>query len=200
MAKARNSCDAIVDAFVAAVNVAPRESLPSEDLPATCVLSAAGEPDTFDWQIARSDDANWLAAVEARLPFRLPPTFRSLIARHTFPRFESGPFTFYGVGLPHPESNPDEFRSAIFLDKTMSSFLLTQGLLPFTRPADGSYDPVCFDCRGSRRRSEPAVVRVDHEEVLCNDRLRIVSQLGEGFDALLEKQTRELQTNFSGNV
>jgi hypothetical protein len=200
MLTARNSCDSIVDAFVAAVNSAPREMLPKEDLPVPCLLCAEPPTDEFDWQIVKSPGAGWLTDVEGRLPFRIPPTFRSLIARYVFPRFRSGPLSFYGIGLPHPDSNGDEFRFAIFSDNTIGPFLMKQGLLPFARPADGSYDPVCFDWRGSKRRLEPTVVRVDHEEMLCNDRLRVVSQVAAGFDVLPERRTKELRANDSENI
>jgi hypothetical protein len=93
------------------------------------------------------------------------------------------------VGLPEPDADFQEFRSAILADAIRSPFLLKQGLLPFARPAGGSYDPVCFDCRNSRRKEEPAVVRVDHEETLCNDRLRVVEPIAAGFDVLLEETT-----------
>ena len=74
----------------------------------------------------------------------------------------------------------------------MSPFLLKEGLLPFARPEDWSYDPVCFDYRRSQRKLEPAVVRIDHEEILCNERIRVVEVLAKGFDALLEELTRAL--------
>jgi hypothetical protein len=193
MKKAKRSCDAIVDAFVAAVNLAPRDELSREGIPKACLLSAGKWPHAFDWQIVRSEDASWLPVLEGRLPFPVPTTFRSLISRYTFPAFIAGPLRFHAVGLPEPGAKFQEFRFAILADAIMSPFLLKQGFLPFARPASGSYDPVCFDCRNSRRKAEPAVVRVDHEEILCNDRLQVVEQLAAGFDVLLEETTSALE-------
>jgi hypothetical protein len=163
-----------------------------EKRPKACLLSAGKWPDAFDWQTVPSEDASWLPALERRLPFPTVTTFRSLISRYTFPLFVAGPLTFHAVGLPEPDANSQEFRSAIRADAIPSLFLLKQGFLRFARPAGGSYDPVYFDCRNSRRKGEPAVVRVDHEEILCNDRLRVLEQLAAGFDVLLEETTSAL--------
>jgi hypothetical protein len=189
MSKTSALCDRKVDAFVSAVNESPREAMFREQIPETCRLSGTDWPETFDWQIVPSKGADWLPDVERQFPFRLPPSFRSLIARYTFPLFVAGPITFYSIG----NLGSEEYRSAIF-DAFMWPFLLKEGLVPFARPEDGSYDPVCFNYRDSSRKSEPAVVRVDHEEILCNERLRIVGTLAKSFDALLEETTRKLRS------
>jgi len=59
----------------------------------------------------------------------------------------------------------------------MLTVLRKHGYLTFARPQDGSYDPVCFDYRKKTDSTEPAVVRIDHEEILCRDRIRI-KQIG----------------------
>src|ERR1700722_7414700 len=91
MKKAKRRGDAIVDAFLAAVDLAPREELLRVEKPKACLLSAGDWPDAFDWQIVRCEDARWLRALERRLPFPVPTTFRSLISRYTFPLFVAGP-------------------------------------------------------------------------------------------------------------
>ena len=133
----------------------------------------------------------WLAGVESRLTFRLPPTFRSLISRYSFPPFEIGPIKFLSVGA---EETHTEFRFAVFADRFMSPFLFKSGFLQFARPAGGSYDPVCFDFRASARKSEPAVVCIDHEEILCNERIRVTESLSPSFYLLIEEFTRRLQS------
>ena len=74
----------------------------------------------------------------------------------------------------------------------MIEVLWQHGYLPFARPADWSYDPVCFDCRHLSPCTEPAVVRIDHEEILCHDRIRINSELSPAFDRLLDRMTADL--------
>jgi hypothetical protein len=188
MSKTSALCDRKVDAFVSVVNESPREVMFREEIPEACRLSGTDRAEISNWQIVPSKSADWLPDLERHFPFRLPRSFRSLIARYTFPLFVAGPITLYSVG----NQGSEEYRSAIF-DAFMWPFLLKERLLPFARPEDGSYDPVCFDYRGSSRRLKPAVVRVDHEEILCHERFRIVEALAESFDALLEETTRKLR-------
>ena len=75
----------------------------------------------------------------------------------------------------------------------MGPFLFKNGFLPFARPADSSYDPICFDYRDSSGKVEPSVVRIDHEEILCHDRIRVIATLSRSFDPLIEEMTRQLR-------
>jgi hypothetical protein len=193
MSKTADRCNHRVDSFVAAVNLSPREPLFAEEIPEPCRLPESEWPDAFHWQVVPSAEARWLSEVEARLSFQLPPTFRSLIARYVFPSFEVGPLTLYSVGVSEPDESGMEFRLAIFKDPFMSPFLFKNRLMPFARPADWSYDPVCFDFRSPNRKSEPAVLRIDHEEILCNERLRVVETISPAFHELMEELTLQLQ-------
>ena len=190
MSKTADICDHRVDAFVSAVNSAPREPLFQDEVPLECVISTSD--DVVDWHIVPSNGAPWLPEMEASFPFRLPRSFRSLIARYLFPAFEVSPLVLYSVGVRGPKSTGEEFRYAIF-DAIIFPFLLDKGLLRFARPHDWSYDPVCFDFRKANRKSEPGVVRVDHEEILCNDRLRVIETISPVFHELMEDMTRSLQ-------
>jgi hypothetical protein len=194
MGKTAELCDRRVDDFVDTVNSSTRRPLPTEEVPPQCVISPNQEfPDDAEWKIVSSAGAPWLSEMESRLPFRLPATLRSLIARYLFPSFEVKPLTLYSVGVSDPESTGMEFRLAIFADRFMSPFLLKNGLLPFARPDDYSYDPICFDFRNANRKSEPRVVRVDHEEILCSERLRIIDTISPAFHELVEEMTRHLK-------
>lgn len=193
MSKTDDTCDRRVDAFVQAVNSSPRESLRRDDIPDACRLSEGESRGFFDWRIVPSRVADWLPEVENHLPFRLPSTFRSLVARYLFPSFEVGPLTLYSVGVSDSHRAGMEFRSAIFADGYMGPFLFKNGFLPFARPADSSYDPICFDYRDSSGKVEPSVVRIDHEEILCHDRIRVIATLSRSFDPLIEEMTRQLR-------
>jgi SMI1 / KNR4 family (SUKH-1) len=181
-----------VDAFVSAVNFSPREPCFFRDIPAKCVLSESEWSEIFHWRIVASDGASWLAEVERQLPFPLPPTLRLLVSRYLFPSFDAGPLMLYSVGCDRNEYTT-EFRVAMRGDAIMWPFLLERGFLPFAKPAGGSYDPVCFDFRGSSRKTEPAVVRIDHEEILCYDRLRVLEIMAPGFDVMLEEVRLQLR-------
>ena len=46
------------------------------------------------------------------------------------------------------------------------------GLLQFGRAGVVHYDPICFDIRARGTGGEAAIVRADHEKILCHRRLR----------------------------
>jgi len=47
-------------------------------------------------------------------------------------------------------------------------FLLKNGYMPFGRGPDIDYDPVCFNLKSREKTGEFAIVKLDHEEILCN--------------------------------
>ena len=144
--------EARVDAFVAAVNSSRREAKLCESIPELCRRSAAGRGGYCDWQIVPSMAGPWLADLASRLPYRWPPSFHSLISRYQFPAFCCGPLEFYSVGFPN---DYDGLSTAVLRDKPMVSALWKHGLLPFARPEDSSYDPVCFDYINVAPTGEP---------------------------------------------
>src|SRR6266478_990770 len=171
MSNRQKMADMRIDAFVAAVNASSKAELSCDSIPELCRLVG---PDGFcDWRIVPSQAASWLPELEGQLPFGWPLTFRSLISRYLFPSFECGPLRFYSVGVTVPVEQSNELRIAVVRDRPLLTVLWKSGYLPFARPADCSYDPVCFDFSKNKNSSEPAVVRIDHEEILCRERIRI---------------------------
>ena len=47
------------------------------------------------------------------------------------------------------------------------------------------YDPVCFDMNSRKKNREMRVVKIDHEEILCNYRIKVVAELARSFEALV---------------
>jgi hypothetical protein len=191
MSTPKDIADVVVDAFVAAVNSSSREPKRRESIPELCRRSADATMGCFDWQIAPAAAGSWLPELTTRSPFRWPHSFYSLISRYQFPSFCCGPLEFYSVGLVTDES---ELRNAVFRDEAMVAVLCEHGYLPFSRPEDSSYDPVCFDFTSGFGGYEPAVVRIDHEEILCREKIQVLQVLSPGFRLLLEKLTIELTT------
>jgi hypothetical protein len=192
MSHKQHMAESRVDAFVAAVNSSSREPKLHEAIPELCRRSATGGRGYFDWQIVPAKAGSWLVELASRLPYRWPLTFHTLIGRYQFPSFCCGPLEFYSVGLADPSDDDDEVRIAVLRDPGLVSVLWEHGYLPFARPEDGSYDPVCFHCVDVYGASEPAVVRIDHEEVLCRNRIRVRQVLSPAFPLLLEEMTAQL--------
>jgi SMI1 / KNR4 family (SUKH-1) len=122
------------------------------------------------------DDAPWIAALEQKLPRSLPLSFRALVTRYAFVPFEVGGLSFYANA---GTDDHDELSVAIFRDRFIAGATLKAGYIQFARPADGSYDPICFDIRNSVRESP--IVRLDHEEILCYERIRVSQAVSRSF-------------------
>jgi hypothetical protein len=195
MGTPKDVADAVVDAFVAAVNSSRREPKSRESIPEGCLGPAARNHGYFDWHIALTGAGSWLKELTTRMPFGWPDSFYSLISRYQFPSFGCGPLQFYPVGLATDQS---ELRNAVFRDEAMVAVLWEHGYLPFARPEDWSYDPVCFDCDKGGGGNEPAVVRIDHEEILCRDVIRVVQVLSPGFPLLLKSLAAGLRAGSLG--
>lgn len=49
----------------------------------------------------------------------------------------------------------------------------------FANPYFYNYDPVCFDC--NLGATEPRLVQLDHEAILCNSRIQVVREIAPSF-------------------
>jgi hypothetical protein len=78
------------------------------------------------------------------------------------------------------------FVAGVVKDPHLAEALLPQGLVQFGRPSGGDYDPVCFVTSKRRDGSDCPVVRVDHEEILCNRQVKILDEVARTFRALVE--------------
>ena len=126
----------------------------------------------------RIAEAAWIEVLESKLPRRLPSSFRSLVTRYAFASFNIGRLMFFGnTGL----NEEDDLNVGIFRDRTMAQATLKNGYIQFARPDTGSYDPICFDAKKSAANREFAIVRLDHEQLLCNDRIKVVEKVADSF-------------------
>jgi len=176
----------LVDAFVEKVNTEPREAEPPDEVPAFLREKPAGQSewgplsDWTSWRIVRRDNAARIDELEQRTGHTFPPSFQYFLANYSFPAFECGPVMFFAnTG----EDTFWELEKRLFEDPHMSPALLRAGLLQIGNPFFYNYDPVCFDCKGPR--FEKRIVQVDHEEILCNDRIQVVKEIAPSFPDLL---------------
>ena len=72
-------------------------------------------------------------------------------------------------------------------DKVLSTCLLKNGYIPFGKGPDIDYDPVCFDLKSRKKNREFTIVKLDHEEILCNGRTKVVAELAPTFEQLVRK-------------
>jgi hypothetical protein len=131
--------------------------------------------------IRPDDNREQLHAFEAHLPKRLPQTFTALLAAYSFSSFHLGGIAFFGWGA----GNSDFSGVAPPLKGSLSELLLPAGYIQFGRPDTGSFDAVCFKVSGNQNR-EYSIVVADHEEILCNFRVKIRQELWPSFRKLVE--------------
>ena len=79
----------------------------------------------------------------------------------------------------------------MFADEVLSRVLLREGFIHIGKPLDWNYDPVCFDTRARSRRGEYPLVRLDHEEILIGERVKVREKVAESFlDVMRARRSR----------
>lgn len=124
-----------------------------------------------------------LSGLYQRLPAKFPPLYEQLVLSYRWPEVDLDLVTL----LANP-AGPDlsGLLREIFRDPGLVDVLLPNGLLPFAKAGGGNYDPVCFDMRARGKQGDAPVVRIDHEEILCNRRVRVTGQVAPTFRGLVE--------------
>ncbi len=158
-----------------------------EDLDPAAVPLASGridEPGYQHWEPrAVSTPRSALSALYEKLPAKFSPLFEELVLSYRWAEVDLEVVTL----LANP-IGPDlsGLAEAIFRDQGLVEMLLPNGLIQFAKAGGGHYDPICFDIRARGKHGEARVVRVDHEEILCNHRLSVTEQIAPTFRALVD--------------
>ena len=177
----------LVDAFVQKVNTEPRETHSPDEVPEflrQTIDDANGMMADLstDWKIVTHDNTARIDELQRRTGWPFPPSFRYFLDNYSFPAFESGPLMFFAnTG----EGTLWELALRLFNDPHMSPALLRAGFLQIGNPFFYNYDPVCFDCKGPQ--AEKRIVQLDHEEILCHDRIQVVGEIAPSFPDLLQR-------------
>ena len=147
---------------------------------------AFGERDEFGqtkWRPLRyATDASHLELLYAKLPARLPKLYERLIL--SFRWAEVDLETFRLLANP-PGPDLGGLSQEVIKDQFLSDVLLKNGFVKFGKGPDIDYDPVCFNISARMKNGDCRVVKIDHEEILCNSRIRIVREMAESFEKLM---------------
>lgn len=106
--------------------------------------------------------APWIDEAERKLGFAFPRTYRALVTRYAFSPVDVGAVTLFAN---RGDGDRDDLAERLFRDAALSTWLLPRRLLQIGSPATGRYDPVCLD-PGASSAAEPAIVQLDHEDIL----------------------------------
>jgi len=152
---------------------------------------AAGDSDNFGyrhWKPAKSvTEASALDALYQKLPSRLPRLFEILLLSY---RWAEVDLKCCALLANPPGEHLDGFLRAISKDPVLWKQLLPAGYVQFGKGRDVDYDPVCFDLRSRKKGGDCRIVKIDHEEILRNDRLKITAELAPSFEELMRGTIR----------
>ena len=115
-------------------------------------------------------------------PHRLPPLFEELVLGYRWAQVDLGRFRL--LANP-PGSDFNGILSQMRRDKALWKDLIANGYVQFGMASDLNYDPVCFDTSGRQPDGDCRVVQIDHEEILCNGRIREIGELARSFRLLM---------------
>lgn len=114
---------------------------------------------------------------------RLPALYETLILNYRWEEVDMGCYRLLGN---EPAEDFSPLVGTMRKDKHLFSTLLAHGYLPFGKGADIDYDPVCFDLQRRQNHEECRIVKLDHEAILCYDKIREITELAPDFRSLVE--------------
>ncbi len=68
----------------------------------------------------------------------------------------------------------------------LSELLIPAGYVQIGRLDTGDFDAICFDLNRKAQNREYPIVQVDHEDILCNSKVRVAGELWPSFVQLVE--------------
>jgi hypothetical protein len=126
----------------------------------------------------------FLQEIYAELPdqFRFPRLFEQLLLTY---RWAVVDLSTYRLLANSPGQDLNGFFQQITNDPGLWEALIPAGFVQFGRGPDLDYDPVCFDMKSRKQGGDCRIVKIDHEQILCNYRVKIVSELAPSFYELV---------------
>jgi hypothetical protein len=119
-----------------------------------------------------------------------PPFKEQLVLTYRWAEVDLGSYRLFGNPIGADLSG---LLHEMLKDKFLSACLLKNGYIPFGKGPDIDYDPVCFDVTSRKENREFTIVKLDHEEILCNERIKVVAELAPTFEQLV-RNTLETAT------
>jgi hypothetical protein len=175
----------LVDRFVASFEKLD-EMLADEVCDPLAWQLAMGDPDRFGrrpWRpIKVTTDPSLLEPIYSKLPARFPPLYERLVLSY---RWAEVDLQSYRLLANPPGPDLGALLQQMSKDRHLWKCLVEGGYIPFGKGPDVDYDPVCFDISSRKKNRDYRVVKIDHEQILCYDRVRIVAELAPSFEQLM---------------
>jgi len=155
---------------------------------------AVGEPNEWGqviWKPSKVKTAReQLDPVYDKLPARFPPLFEHLVLSYRWAEVDLQLCTL--LANP-PGSDLSRLFEPISKAKELADVLHPAGYIQFAKGPDMDFDPVCFDIKSRKKNGDCRVVKIDHEEILCNNRIKVVADLAPTFEELVRRTIRRAE-------
>jgi len=193
--------DELIEQFIASFDKLD-EMVESPEIYPLVKQFAVGVPDSYGrvrWEPMRvRTDRSQLKPLLAKLPASFPPLFEKLLLSFRWAEVDLQLFRL----LPNPPG-PDLNGLLEGMKKAPAFWenLLPAGYIQFGMGPGVNYDPVCFDIRSRGKSEDCRVVRIDHEEILCNNRVKVVAEIAASFkDLMLQTIERARGSQLSATI
>ena len=147
---------------------------------------SSGDADQYGFKrwrpLSYATDRLALEPLYAELPARFPPLFEQLVLNYRWAEID--------LGLYRLVANPPGEGLCGLLTNMASApdlweMLIPAGFMQFGKGPDMDFDPVCFDIRSRSKSGDYRIVKIDHEGILCNYRVKIVDELAPSYEQLV---------------
>jgi hypothetical protein len=152
--------------------------------PAGALVVGDSDLDDFKhWQPARvNTPPSDLEEIYSKVPARFPRLFERMVLSYRWAEVDLG--TYRLLANPPGPTLGGLLRQMSQAPEIWAS-LIPAGFIQFGKGADLDYDPVCFDIKSRKQGGECRIVKIDHEQILCYNRVKVVAELAPSFYQLV---------------
>jgi hypothetical protein len=141
------------------------------------------------WRPARATTPKFcLEDIYRKLPAPFPPLFEKLVLSYRWAELDLGTYRLL-ANPPGPDLSG--LLAEMSRDLGLWKALSPAGFVQFARGPDIDYDPVCFDTKCRNQNGDYRIVKIDHEQILCNYRVKVVAELAPSFEQLVLQTIRD---------
>ena len=147
---------------------------------------ATGDRDQYRcdrWRpIEVETEPSLLDPIYSTVSSRFPPLFERLVLSY---RWAEVDLRSYRLIANPPGAGFTGLLHEMSKDPIIWNCLLEAGYIQFGRGPDVDYDPVCFDISARKKNNDCKIVKIDHEQILCHNRIKKVAELAPTFEQLM---------------
>jgi len=183
--KSKEHCRGLLEKYIASFSKL-NEMAAAEEIDPIAWQLATGEADQYGfkkWRPLRFEaERSALDVLYQELPARFPPLFEALVLSYRWAEVDLGSYRLV--------ANPPGQDLSGLLNKMAGApdlweMLIPAGFIQFGKGPGFDFDPICFDIRSRSKSGDYRIVKIDHEGILCNYRVKIVDELALSFEQLV---------------